>query len=160
MVVAVAENDIIGRDGRLPWHLPEDLKRFRTLTSGHVVLAGRRTHQSIVDRLGHPLAQRFTVVVTQSVIAGDESVVYQPSVAAALSVARGVEAFAGGDEVFIIGGAQIYAQTMDEVDTIYLTRVHASPEGDTSMPSGWLNGFVPRDEEAADGATYFTYHRA
>ena len=64
-VVAAADNDIIGRDGDLPWHLPADLRRFRRLTTGHVVVMGRLTHESIVDRLGHPLADRTSIVVSR-----------------------------------------------------------------------------------------------
>ena len=142
LFVAADRNEVIGAAGDLPWDLPEDRRRFKRLTSGHVVVCGRLTHESIVRRLGRPLPGRFTVVATRQpgLVSGD-SVIYQPSVGAALSVARGIESFAGGGEIFVIGGAEIYAQALGEVDRVYLTRVHGAVQGDTSMPLGWLSGF-------------------
>lgn len=142
LIVAAAENDVIGRRGGLPWYLPDDLRRFRELTTGHVVVAGRRTHESIVERLGHPLPGRITVLVTSAAGAGAGPVLPQPSVPAALSVARAVEEFAGRGEVFVIGGRAVYAAALSEVDHIYLTRVHAVVPGDVTMPAGWLAGFT------------------
>jgi dihydrofolate reductase len=142
LIAAVAENDVIGRDGGLPWYLPDDLRRFRALTTGHVVVVGRRTHESIVDRLGHPLPGRISVVVTRNSQPGDGPVLRQPSVPGALSVARAIEEFAGRAEVFVIGGAGIYAAALSEVDCIYLTRVHAEVSGDVRMPARWLAGFT------------------
>jgi dihydrofolate reductase len=143
LIVAVAANGVIGRDGALPWHLPGDLRRFRELTTGHVVIAGRRTHESIVDRLGHPLPGRITVVVSRQGLPSAGPVLPQRSVPAALSVARAIEDFAGRDEVFVIGGAEVYAAALSEVDSVHLTRVHADIAGDVSMPDGWLDGFTP-----------------
>lgn len=160
LIVAADEQDMIGRYGDLPWHLSEDLRRFKRLTSGHALVTGRRNHESIVARLGHPLPGRFTVVATRRVApAGEGTVVFQPSVAAALSVARGIEAFAGRDEVFVIGGAEIYAQTLDDVDRVYLTRVHRTVEGDTVMPAGWLKPFVLTDRADHDEFSWLTYER-
>ena len=165
LIVAADRNDVIGAAGDLPWDLPEDRRRFKRLTQGHALVCGRRNHESIVRRLGRPLPGRFTVVATrQRGVPGDGPVVYQPSVTAALSVARGVEAFAGGDEIFVIGGAEVYAQALGEVDRIYLTRIHDSVAGDTVMPSGWLAGFAPtacEDRKNDDGLaySYLTYER-
>jgi dihydrofolate reductase len=141
LIVAADEDDVIGRDGGLPWHLPEDLRRFRQLTTGHVVVAGRLTHESIVARLGHPLPGRFTVVVTTRDVAGPRAVA-QPDPEAALALARGIGEFAGRDEVFVIGGAQIYAALLPAVDRVHLTRVHSRTPGDTVMPPGWLSPFA------------------
>jgi dihydrofolate reductase len=142
LLLAATEDDVIGRDNDLPWYLPSDLRRFKALTAGHVVVAGRRTHESIMSRLGRPLPGRITIVVTrQAGRPGEGPVSYQPSIAAALSVARAIEEFAGRDEVFVIGGAQVYAGALSEADTVYLTRVHARVEGDARMPAGWLDGF-------------------
>lgn len=152
LIVAADEDDVIGVGNDLPWDLPDDRRRFRRLTLGHVVVAGRRTHDSIVARLGRPLDGRFTVVVTRRpAAAGGAGVVFQPDVASALAVARGIESFAGRDEIFVIGGAQIYAQALDEVDRVYLTRVHLRAGGDAAMPPGWLKPFVPAGEERAAG---------
>ena len=105
MIVAAAENDVIGRGGKLPWHLPEDLKRFRTLTMGHALVAGRTTQDSIVERLGHPLPGRFTLVVSRSITGTRDGAIYLSTIEDAVAAARAIESFSGGDEIFIIGGA-------------------------------------------------------
>ncbi len=162
LIVAADENDTIGRGGALPWHLPEDLKRFKRLTFGHAVVAGRKTHDSIVDRLGHPLPDRLTVVVTRHAgRSGGPGVIYQPDVDSALDAARTIETFAGGDEVFVIGGAEIYAQALPQVTRVHLTRVHDTIQGDARMPAGWLEAFDLYAEEAhaTSGFTFQTYER-
>jgi dihydrofolate reductase len=158
LFLAATEDDVIGRDNDLPWHLPADLRRFKQLTSGHVVVVGRRTHESITSRLGRPLPGRITVVVTrQAGRPGEGPVVYQPSVAAALSVARAIEGFAGRDEVFVIGGAQVYTEALPEADTVYLTRIHAHVDGDARMPAGWLDGFKLADSQDGPAGEELSY---
>ncbi len=164
LIVAAADGEVIGRGNALPWHLPGDLRRFRQLTTGHALVAGRLTHESIVARLGRPLPGRITVVATRDAARpGGEGVVYQPSVAAALAVARGIEAFAGRDEVFVIGGAAVYAAALPDVDRVYLTRVHARVDGDTALPPDWLDGFRPVAEEPGEDGplphTFLRYER-
>ncbi len=150
MILAATRDEVIGDAGDLPWHLPDDLRRFKALTSGHVVVVGRKTHDSIVKRLGRPLPGRISVVVTRDPRPGDGPVIYQPSVGAALSVARAIEQFAGRDEVFVIGGAQVYVEALSSVDRVYLTRVESTVNGDTRMPAGWLAGFALVDREAVE----------
>jgi dihydrofolate reductase len=140
IVVAFAENRGIGYRGQLPWRLPSDLRRFRELTTGHVVVVGRLTHESIVRRLGHPLPNRLTVVVTSRRDLPD--VVCQPDLPGALTAARAIEAFAGGDEVFVIGGAQVYAAAQPYLERVHLTRVHAVKVGDVRLPPDWLDPFT------------------
>lgn len=140
-VVAATDAGVIGRGGDLPWHLPEDLRFFRQLTAGSVVLAGRRTHRSVVARLGRPLPGRVTVVVSSRPPSPGGPVVHAASVAHGLDLARSLAAWAGRDEVFVIGGAQLYAAAMPHVDRVHLTRIHADIAGDTSLPDGWLDGF-------------------
>jgi dihydrofolate reductase len=160
LFVAADENDVIGRDGTLPWHFSEDLKRFRRLTEGHVMVSGRLNNDSMIRRLGHPLPGRITVVVSRQLdLPPYPDVVYKPDVASALAAARTIEAFAGGDEVFVIGGAQIYRDTLDEVSRVYLTRVHGSYDGDTVMPAGWLAPFVLHDESPQGEFSYLIYER-
>ncbi len=162
VIVAADENDVIGRAGGLPWHFSEDLKRFKRLTTGHVVVAGRKTHDSIVDRLGNPLPGRITVVVThQTGLPRHSGVIYQPDVGSALDVAQAIEAFAGRDEVFVIGGAEVYAGALPQTERVYLTRVHDKVPGDAAMPSGWLEPFDLYGEEAPDtaGISFETYER-
>ena len=163
LIVAADENDVIGKDGALPWHLPDDLRRFRALTTAHVLIAGRKTHDSIVERLGHGLPGRITVVVSRWAgrRGAEGDVLYQRDVRSALSAARAIEAFAGRSEIFVIGGAQVYAQALPQVDRVYLTRIHDTVDGDTVMPARWLRPFELRAEEAyhAAGFSFLTYER-
>lgn len=131
LIVAVAENGVIGKDGKLPWHLSSDLKTFRRLTMGKPMVMGRRTFQSI----GKPLDGRENIVVTRDPHFAPEGVSVTDSIADALTLAR-VLARTGGpdDEIMIIGGAKVYESVMDVADRIYLTRVHAAPEGDRTFP--------------------------
>ena len=130
LVVAVAENGVIGKDGRLPWQMRSDLKRFRAITIGKPVIMGRRTFQS----LKRPLDQRDNIVVTRDPGFRPEGAVVAASFEAALSIARACAGAHGADEIMVIGGAQLYEAAMPHADRIYLTRVHAKPEGDTFFP--------------------------
>ena len=161
MIVAADKNDTIGVAGGLPWHIPEDLIRFRKLTTGHVVLAGRLTHESIVKRLGHPLTDRTTIVLSrQSAHDDTDDVRYHTDLDGALDLAREIESAHGGFEIFVIGGAEIYRQMLPKVDTIYLTRVNGSYQGDAAMPAEWLKGFKLTQRDMRDGYTFETYERA
>ncbi len=159
LIVAAAENEVIGRDGALPWHLPADLRRFRALTTGHVVVMGRLTHESIVARLGHPLDGRTSVVVSGTMRdTADERVVVAGSVASALEVAAGLGARAGRGELFVAGGESVYRQVLPSADRIYLTRVHAEVAGDRRLPDGWLAGFeLVSRADATDPGTGTAY---
>lgn len=141
LIVAAATNDVIGADGGIPWYLPEDLRRFKRLTSGHVVVLGRRTHESIVARLGRPLPGRTSVVISSAPPAGPETpgVLWVSSLAAAMSAGRAAET---AGELFVGGGAVVYQEVLPQVDRIYLTRLHRDVPGDTCMPPGWLTGFT------------------
>lgn len=140
LLVAASENDVIGRDGDLPWHIRGDLKRFAALTRGHTVVMGRATHDSIVARLGHPLPGRRSIVISRSSPGADGvEVVGSPEAAVAA---------AGDGTWFVIGGATVYAALLPVAGTIELTRVHDDVEGDTRMPDGWLDGFTVVASEA------------
>jgi dihydrofolate reductase len=123
LIVAVSENNVIGRDGKLPWDLPDDLKRFRQLTKGHTVIMGRKTHESI----GRPLPDRRNIIITrQSEYMSDGcEVVHSLDEALALCV---------DDDAFVIGGGEIYAQALVYAHRIELTRVHTDIEGDAFFP--------------------------
>jgi len=158
LVVAASRNEVIGRGQDLPWHLPEDLRHFKKLTTGHPVIMGRITHQSIVARLGRPLTGRISVVISSHQNAGsDDAVRWVQSVDSAIAKAREV---AGGhavdSEIFVIGGASVYRQTLKSIDKIYLTRVHHDIDGDSSLPGGWLEGFrlVARDDRPSGPEGY------
>ncbi len=123
-VVAIAENNAIGKDNELLWYLPKDLKHFKEITKGHTIIMGRKTFDSIKK----PLPDRRNIVVTRAQdlkIAGAEVV---NSIEGALKIAE------GDGEVFIIGGAEIYKIAMSKTDKIYLTTVHQSFEGDAYFP--------------------------
>ena len=126
LVVAVADNGVIGVDGELPWRLPPDLAHFKRVTLGHVVVMGRKTFDSI----GRPLPGRTNVVVTRQADWSAEGVLVASSVEDALDVAAEHD----GD-VMVIGGGEIYAASLDLADVVELTEVHLSPEGDARFPA-------------------------
>ena len=123
IIVAVAENGVIGDKNSLLWHISEDLRNFKRITSGHPVIMGRKTYES----LGRPLPNRTNVVITRS-----EMFIEGCTVVHSLEEAVGM--FPAGEEVFIIGGAQIYEQALPIADRFYLTRVGRAYDGDTSFP--------------------------
>ncbi len=126
LIAAVADNGVIGRAGRLPWHLPADLERFRRLTAGHWLLMGRRTYESI----GRPLPERVLVVLTRRPFAAPGGVRCAKSLEQALELLE-----ASGDaEPFVAGGAEVYGETLPRASRLYLTRVRAAVEGDTYFP--------------------------
>jgi len=157
IIVAVADNGVIGRGGGLPWHLPADLKRFKRLTSGHHMVMGRRTWDSIGRR---PLPGRPTIVVSR-----DPSFVAEGA-QAARSVEEALELAAGADEVFIAGGEAIYRAALPVADRIYLTRVHACFDGDTHFPAFDANDWQvvveerhEPDEKNPYAHTFLVYER-
>ena len=157
VIAAVADNGVIGRDGGLPWHLPADLKRFKRLTTGHHMIMGRRTWDSIGRR---PLPGRPTIVVSRDpeFVAGGAQV--------AGSVRAALELAAGADEVFIAGGGAVYLEALPVADRVYLTRVHGRFEGDAFFPpfdsSGWRVVVEERheaDEKNPHAHTFMVYER-
>jgi len=126
LIAAVAENRVIGRDGALPWHLPEDLRHFKRLTRGHVVVMGRRTWET----LDGPLPRRRCIVVTRDASYRAEGA----EVVHGLDEALERAAAAGETEVFVLGGGEIYTLALPRADRMYLTIVHAEPAGDARFP--------------------------
>ena len=130
LVVAVAKNGVIGRDGDLPWRLPSDLKRFKQLTLGKPVLMGRKTWDSI----GKPLPGRPNIVITRDTTFAAPGAEVVPSLDEGLAAARREAKQLGVDEICVIGGGQIYAQVFDRADILHVTHVEADVEGDTRFP--------------------------
>jgi dihydrofolate reductase len=126
LIVAVSENSVIGRDGKIPWKLPADLKNFKRLTMGHHLIVGRKTWESI----GRPLPGRTMIVLSQQPGYETEGCLTATSLPEAIEIAR----LAGEDEVFIGGGSGIYEQAIPLADRLYLSRVHANVRGDTFFP--------------------------
>ncbi|MEK6322771.1 MAG: dihydrofolate reductase [Acidobacteriota bacterium] len=126
MLVAMDEKRGIGKAGKLPWHLSSDLRRFRELTMGHHLIVGRKTFESI----GKPLPGRQTIVVTRHANFKREGCFVARSAQDAIALARERKE----TEVFVIGGAEIYARALDATDRVYLTQVHADVDADTFFP--------------------------
>ncbi|MGE5336310.1 MAG: dihydrofolate reductase [Gemmatimonadota bacterium] len=124
LIAAVARNGVIGRDGRIPWHLPGDLPRFKRITMGHPVIMGRRTWES----LGRPLPGRRNIVISRSPALKVDGAEVFASLAAALA------ACAGADEVFVIGGTEAYREALPRADRLLLTEIDADIEGDACFP--------------------------
>lgn len=131
IVVAAADNDVIGRNNALPWDLPDDLRHFRRITMGKPVLMGRRTFESI----GRPLPGRSNLVISRDRGYGADGVRVVASLAEALELAEHIALIDGAEELMVIGGAQIYELAIPLASRLYLTRVHANPAGDTYLPS-------------------------
>jgi dihydrofolate reductase len=129
MIVAAAENGVIGRDGQLPWRQPTDLKTFRRLTMGRPIIMGRKTFQSI----GKPLDGRTNIVVTRDAAFRADGVQCVPSLEVAIEMAKLHVATADEPEIMIIGGAELYRAAIPLATRIYLTRIHAKPAGDATF---------------------------
>jgi dihydrofolate reductase len=130
LVAAVADNGVIGRDNALPWRLSSDLRRFKALTVGKPVVMGRKTFLSI----GKPLPDRTNIVVTRDRNFNADGIVVAHSLDAALAAARDDARRRGVDAIMVIGGTDIFEQTMDLADRLEITHVHARPAGDTVFP--------------------------
>jgi dihydrofolate reductase len=130
LVVAVAENGVIGHGGRLPWRLKSDMAHFRRVTMGKPVVMGRKTYLSI----GRPLPGRTNIVASRDRTFAVPGVLVAPTVEAALAAARGDAWRRGVTEIAVIGGAGIYMHTMALADRLVMTRVHLQPSGDTTFP--------------------------
>ena len=149
-MAAVARNGVIGRDGAIPWRIPEDLQRFRAVTTGHAVVMGRRTWDSLPDRY-RPLPGRRNIVVTRNPdwrVDGAER---------AGSLGDALELVEGADQVFVIGGAQLYAAALPLADELLLTEIDADVEGDTFFPAWRREEFeeVAREPHvSADGIPF------
>jgi dihydrofolate reductase len=163
LFAAVADNGVIGRDNALPFRQSSDLKRFRSLTLGKPVLMGRNTYQSI----GKPLSGRTNIVVSRDPQFVPDGVIVARDLNAALAAARADAQERGADEIVVIGGTDLFVQTMPLADRMEITHVHARPAGDTHFPpidaTQWRaiarsdHAAGPNDETAF---SYVTYARA
>ena len=132
MIVAMAKNNVIGRDNDMPWHLPADLKQFKSITLGSPIIMGRKTYESI----GKPLPGRLNIILSRNPELVIEGCKVVNSLDDALKIAK--ESNASSDEpkeeIFIVGGAYLYNSYISEIDTLYLTQIDAEIEGDTFFP--------------------------
>lgn len=127
LIVAVAENGVIGHNNQLIWHLPNDLKQFKRLTTGHCIIMGRKTFESI----GKPLPNRTSIIISRNSDFQVQGCITVDSLENAISEAQKIE----NEEAFVIGGAEIYRLALPIIDKIYLTEVHHAYEGDTFFPT-------------------------
>ena len=156
IIVAAAENNVIGGNNRLLWRLPNDMKWFKAITTGHTVIMGRKTY----DSMGRALPNRRNIIISRDTTLRIEGVEVANSLEDALRRA------ADEDEVFIIGGGEIYKQAWDKADKLYLTRVHTEQEGDTYipeiLPAEWIEErreSHPADEKHLCAYSFIVYKR-
>jgi dihydrofolate reductase len=155
IIAAAAENNALGKDNQLLWHLPEDFKRFKTLTSGHYIIMGRKTFESFPK----PLPNRTHIIITrQNDYQVPEGCIVVPS------LEKAMELCPANEEAFVIGGGEIYQQALDVVDKIDVTRVHTTLDADTFFPTIdptlWemiFEEFHPKDDKHAFDFTFLTY---
>lgn len=155
LIWAMARNGVIGRDNKLPWHLPEDLKYFKRVTTGKPVIMGRKTYDSI----GRPLPNRTNIVVTRDASLTRPGARVVTSLDAALDLARADAVISDVGEVMVMGGADIYAQALPHADRLYVTLVHAEVEGDAVFPPIDLNAYreLAREDFKAGDANPYDY---
>ena len=155
MIVAVAENGVIGRNNQLPWYLPEDLKYFKRVTMGKPIVMGRKTFESI----GKPLPGRVNIIVTRNPNYLAEGIKVVTDIDAAIKLADDIAVLDGSEELMVIGGAQLYADILPSVDRLYLTEVHAEVEGDAFFPvidkEEWEE--IAREKFLAEGPNTYDY---
>lgn len=151
--VAVAENGVIGKNNDLPWHLPEDLKHFKELTLGKTVLMGRKTFESIIARLKKPLPGRKNVVITrQKDYQAPEGVLVFPNLESAFKKLS-------EEDVYVIGGAEIYKQALPLAKVLYMTHVLGKYDGDAFFPEvNWCE-WIKTEEDFHDGYNFVKYER-
>jgi len=153
LIAAVAKNNCIGINNQLPWNIPEDLKHFKEITKGKTVMMGRKTFESILSYLGKPLPGRKSIVISRNVD---------------YKVPEGVEIFSNweeavkkhaNEEVFVIGGASLYAQTINFADTLYITHVNKEVNGDSFFPLIDSKKWKVISEEKQNGFRFATYKK-
>lgn len=152
-IVAVTKNGVIGNSGELPWYLPADLRHFKEVTTGHAVIMGRKTYDSIFARLGHALPDRQNIVVTRNPDVDAHDIETASSLAEALDLVK-------TKDPIIIGGAQIYELASEQVDRWYVTEIDSDIDGDVTLKGFDKTKFkeVDRIDHLADEKNPFDYH--
>lgn len=155
IIVAVAENGVIGRDNGLPWKISEDMRHFKGVTMGKPVVMGRKTYESI----GKPLPGRLNIVITRNPAYRAEGVRIVGSLDEALAVGGQAAGESGAEEIVVIGGSEIYAAAIPNAERLYITEIHASVEGDAMFPaidwSHWRE--ASRENHAAQPPNVYDY---
>lgn len=158
LIAAHSANKVIGKSNDLPWYIPEDLKRFKSITTGHTVIMGRNTYQSIFERLGKPLPNRRNIVVSSTLEPDTADVEVAPNLEQAIKTAD-------NNEVFIIGGEQLYRYALDKkyVDRMYITLINSDFQGDAFFPDYDTTDWRVSDRQAGSSKDFsyefITYER-
>ena len=166
LIVALARNRVIGRDGGLPWQLSADLKYFKAVTMGKPVLMGRKTFESILALLGKPLPGRANIIITRDMTFAAKDCLIMHGFRSAVRAAEEIARRNGVGEIMVIGGAEIYAQALDTADRLYLTEIDHEFKGDAKFPNfdrkQWLETMRddhPAGEDGALGHSFVTLDR-
>jgi len=149
IIVAVAKNGVIGREGTLPWYIPEDLKRFRKITQHHPVIMGRKTYESI----GKILPERKNIILTRQKCYHVEGAAIAHSFQDAITLCQSMDT----EEVFVIGGESIYREALVHSDRIYLTRIHREYKGESTFPEIVMDDYTKTLEETHGGDPPFSF---
>lgn len=162
IIVATAENNCIGDKNDLPWHIPEDLKRFKAITTGKPCIMGRKTFESIVDRIGKPLPGRPNIVVTRnpqslSSFLSHDNLYLASTLEGAVEKAETL--LGEGNEIIIMGGAQIYEQSLALANFLYLTKVKQTVNGDAFFPEIREEEWREVHSEERDGYSFIDLER-
>ncbi|MDO8591124.1 MAG: dihydrofolate reductase [bacterium] len=160
LIVATSENNVIGHLNKIPWYMPRDLKHFANVTKNHTVIMGRNTYESILSRLGKPLPERNNIAVTR------QKDFRAPGCSVVHSLDEALAAAPKNEEVFVIGGSQLYAESIPKADRIYRTLIHTTMEGDAFFPvldkNQWRlaeSKFETKDTKNPFDATYEIYEK-
>jgi dihydrofolate reductase len=154
IIAAVSENMVIGNQGEIPWYVPEDLKRFKKLTLDKPVIMGRKTYESIIERLGHPLPQRANIVLTS------RDVNYPEYVEVARSVEQSIEkAELYGNLAYVIGGEEVYREFLPIVNRMDITHVKKEFKGDAYFPKVNWDEWELKEQEDHEEYSFITYLR-
>lgn len=153
LVVAAADNNVIGKDNAMPWHIPEDFKHFKEVTMGKPCIMGRKTFESILVSLGKPLPGRVNIIISRKNYQHDGALTCKDLDEAIDQAKR-----TASEEICIIGGAQIYNLALPLANRVYLTRVHQSPEGDAFFPELGKE-WKETDKDSRGPYTFLTYER-
>ncbi|WP_363466403.1 dihydrofolate reductase [Halogeometricum borinquense] len=159
LVAAVAENGVIGRDGRMPWHFSEDMAHFKQTTMGHPVILGRKTYENIVDAIGEPFPGRTSIVLSSRELDLPEGAVLANSIKEATERAESVAEEMGVETVYVVGGARVYAQFLSRATRMILTEIHDSYDGETEFPEWEEAMWTETDRDERESFDFVTYER-
>lgn len=152
LIAGISQNNCIGKNGQLPWHIPEDLKHFREVTAGKIVLMGRKTWESLPEKF-RPLPNRINIVITRQT---DYSVPTGVEVYATIDEAVAAHP---NEEIMVIGGAEIYKQTIDKAEKLYMTHINQAVDGDAFFPTIDLTIWKETDRADHSNYSFVTYFR-